>query len=209
MVGASKIARDIGERKRAEAELRAAKDAAESSLAQWRAVVASMSEGLIVSDPVGNLLDWNRAALEMHGFAGPGEAGRRLEEFPANFELRTADGLPVAFEDWPLSRALRGETFANCEVRVRRLDRGTERVISYGGTPVRDRSGTIFLALLTLHDMTEERRAQSALRQTAERLSLAIEAANLGDWAWDAGTDLITLSRRAAEMFGIPARRRT
>ncbi len=38
----------------------------------------------------------------------------------------------------------------------------------------------------------------------AERLRLALEAARLGDWSWDADTDVLTLSPRAAEIFGIP-----
>jgi PAS domain S-box-containing protein len=39
----------------------------------------------------------------------------------------------------------------------------------------------------------------------AERLSLALAAAHLGDWSWDASTDVVTFSPRAAEIFGIPA----
>jgi PAS domain S-box-containing protein len=37
----------------------------------------------------------------------------------------------------------------------------------------------------------------------AERLRLALEAARLGDWSRDAATDLVTLSPRAAEIFGV------
>jgi PAS domain S-box-containing protein len=40
----------------------------------------------------------------------------------------------------------------------------------------------------------------------AERLSFALAAARLGDWSWDAATDVVTLSARAAEIFGIPER---
>jgi PAS domain S-box-containing protein len=38
----------------------------------------------------------------------------------------------------------------------------------------------------------------------AERLRLALDAARLGDWSWEASTDIVTLSPRAAEIFGIP-----
>jgi PAS domain S-box-containing protein len=37
-----------------------------------------------------------------------------------------------------------------------------------------------------------------------ERLSLALAAANLGDWSWDAHTDVVTFSDRAAQIFQIP-----
>jgi PAS domain S-box-containing protein len=43
------------------------------------------------------------------------------------------------------------------------------------------------------------------LRESRERLALAIEAADLGYWAWDPGDDLMTLSPRVAAIFGVPA----
>ena len=42
------------------------------------------------------------------------------------------------------------------------------------------------------------------LHSDAERLSLALTAAKLGDWSWDASTDVVTFSERAAEIFQIP-----
>jgi len=50
----------------------------------------------------------------------------------------------------------------------------------------------------------ERKRSEEALRRTLERLNLALAAADLGDWWWDAETDLVTFSERAAEIFGIP-----
>ena len=50
----------------------------------------------------------------------------------------------------------------------------------------------------------QRRRAEEERRASAERLSLALSAANLGDWSWDAASDLVTLSDRAAEVFGLP-----
>jgi PAS domain S-box-containing protein len=46
--------------------------------------------------------------------------------------------------------------------------------------------------------------AQDALRESARRLQLALAAGDLGDWSWDAETDLITLSPKTAEIFGLP-----
>ena len=42
------------------------------------------------------------------------------------------------------------------------------------------------------------------LHSDAERLSLALTAAKLGDWSWDASTDIVTFSDRAAQIFQIP-----
>jgi PAS domain S-box-containing protein len=50
----------------------------------------------------------------------------------------------------------------------------------------------------------ERTRVARGLRDTVERLALALAAASLGDWSWDVTTDVVTLSARAAEMFGVP-----
>ena len=42
------------------------------------------------------------------------------------------------------------------------------------------------------------------MHSDAERLSLALEAAKLGDWSWDAQSDVVTFSERVAEVFQIP-----
>ena len=53
-------------------------------------------------------------------------------------------------------------------------------------------------------DVTDRKQAEEALRNSAEQLSLALTAAKLGDWSWDAATDIVTFSEQAAETFGIP-----
>jgi PAS domain-containing protein len=53
-------------------------------------------------------------------------------------------------------------------------------------------------------DITDRKRAEEATRESAARLQLALTAASLTEWSWDAGTDLATLSSSAAEMFDMP-----
>jgi PAS domain S-box-containing protein len=48
-------------------------------------------------------------------------------------------------------------------------------------------------------------RLTERLRQSADRLGLALSAAEAGDWSWDAHTDVLTLSERAARIFGVSA----
>ena len=40
--------------------------------------------------------------------------------------------------------------------------------------------------------------------KTDERLRLALDAGQLGDWSWDAVTDVVTFGPRAAALFGLP-----
>lgn len=43
-----------------------------------------------------------------------------------------------------------------------------------------------------------------AMRRTADRLDLALAAARLGVWSWNADSDQVSLSPRGAEIFGTP-----
>ena len=140
VTGFAAVYRDITEQRAAAAALVAARATAERGLAQMRAVVSSMAEGLIVADGEGNLLEWNPAALRLHGYETLDEVRRHLSSFATTFALARPDGTPVPFADWPLARLLRGDRVADMEVHLRRLDTGlsgtsaTRAPSSGGGT---------------------------------------------------------------------------
>jgi PAS domain S-box-containing protein len=52
-----------------------------------------------------------------------------------------------------------------------------------------------------IHDIKE---TEEALRRSEEQLRIALRAARMGDWSWDLATDRLSLSDRAAEIFGLP-----
>jgi len=62
-------------------------------------------------------------------------------------------------------------------------------------------------ALSTALGAAEGRRAdaEEALRVSEAQLRLALDHARLGYFTWDAATDRVEFSRRAAEIFGVPA----
>jgi PAS domain S-box-containing protein len=180
-------------------------EALENNLAQLEAVINSMTEGLVIADPQGNILMFNPAALAMHGFTSMEEIRQPLHSFTDLFDMRELDGQLIALKNWPLSRVLAGETFSGKRVRLHRKDINRHWVVQYGGTAVRNKTGNTILALITVNDITCQYESDEALRTSAERLSLALAAAKMGNWSWDAATDLVTFSEQAAEIFGIPA----
>ncbi|QCP14459.1 PAS domain S-box protein [Pseudoduganella umbonata] len=56
----------------------------------------------------------------------------------------------------------------------------------------------------TLFDIDGRKRGERALRESSNRLQVAMAAGRLGDWTWDAATDLVTLGRRAADILELP-----
>jgi len=58
----------------------------------------------------------------------------------------------------------------------------------------------VFLALIL--DLTERKRTEETLLQSEERLSLALQGADLGLWDWNIQSGVNTFNRRWAEMLG-------
>lgn len=147
---------DITERKRGEQER-------DRLLSQLRAIIDHLDTGLIISDVQGRILEMNPAARILCGYTATEQIEQHSRESSRLFELLRPDGEPLALEDWPRQRTLRGETFSNWELRVRRKADGMEGMISYGGTPVRDKTGDVIFTVVTLRDVTERWKAQEVL----------------------------------------------
>ncbi|MBH2035651.1 MAG: PAS domain S-box protein, partial [Pseudomonadales bacterium] len=57
--------------------------------------------------------------------------------------------------------------------------------------------------VLTVRDVTRQRRQEQALQDSQERLSLALESAELGLWDWQLRSDQIYASARASKLHGL------
>ena len=69
-------------------------------------------------------------------------------------------------------------------------------------SPVRDESGEVAGVFLTIFETTRRLRAEAALRESEERLSLAVEVGELASWDWDMSTGRIVWSREHFRMQG-------
>jgi PAS domain S-box-containing protein len=158
---------DISERKRAELGLRKAQS-------EMSAVIENLREGLIIGGPTGELLHWNKAALEMYGFALGSEAHDQFSDLAQIFEVCTLDGRIMSPEQWPFARVLRGESVSGVELRIRRLHGEWSRVFSYDGSFV-SYDGDQKLAFLTVQDITRRKQAEEALAASERRYRTTLE----------------------------------
>lgn len=156
IIGASKIARDITERKRLEHETLA-------QARQLEAIFAALTDGLVVYDASGYIVHMNTAAADVYeGASAPEYTRLSLEERATRFMPRDAQGRRLPREDWPQMRVLRGEELAGAnaaEVLVRTLD-GRDKYLSVTGGPLRNATGAIVGAVLVLRDVSERTRLE-------------------------------------------------
>ena len=196
----------------AEQRSRSAAESAAAALGRERATLAAVIEslpvGVGVGTPDGRVLSMNRAGLALHGFASEAEMVARLQDYAREFELRYPDGRVMPVDEWPMSRAMRGEYVRGYELRLRHQASGRERVVSYDVVPVRD-GGPAALLVYLIHDLTEARRAAAVLLErtaVAERreaeLSAVLERLPAAVWIADAAGRIERVSAATAQLYG-------
>jgi PAS domain S-box-containing protein len=179
-------------------------EALQQSQAHLETILDNLTEGVVAADLQGNLLQWNRAALEMHGCASPADCPHSLPALAETFEFSDLDGTVLPLEQWPLARVLRGERVHDLEICIRRIDVQWERIFNFGGNLVRDAAGRPRMAVLTIRDISARKRAEEALRNSQHDLNHAQAVARTGSWRLNVRRNELLWSDETHRLFGIP-----
>ena len=144
IIGASKIVRDISDRK-----------AADLSARRLSAVIEWSDDAIVTKDLNSIITSWNRAAERMFGYTAEEVIGRSVRTIIPP-ELQSE-------EDTVLARIKAGQVTEHYETRRRRKD-GVDLIVSLTVSPIVDEQGQIVGASKIARDVTE----RSALRARAE-----------------------------------------
>lgn len=165
---------DISEIKQAEIELYDAIVLSENRTEQLNTIVNSIDQAIVATDAEGNVLIMNPAALKIYDVISMKEY-KHFGDYTKIFEVYSLDGTLIPLEDWPLSRALRGETFNNLELWIHRKDSDRYWLGLYGGTPVYDKKGKLLMAVITIYDITDKHMQQEYLLKAEKERNEALE----------------------------------
>ena len=168
IVGISKVARDITERKRAAAAL--------AEQQEWfRVTLGSIGDGIIASDAEGRVTFMNPVAETLTGWTSESASGMPLADVFQIVNETTRE--PV---DNPAGLVIRSGHIlglANHTVLISRD--GTERPIADSAAPIRDDAGRILGVVLVFRDFSEQRRAEEAIAEQREWFETTLES--IGD----------------------------
>ena len=159
------------------------------------ALIESADDAIISKTLQGIITSWNAGAERIFGYTADEVIGKPITILiPKDHENE---------EPAILARLRAGERIEHYEtIRVRKD--GKLINISLTVSPIIGPNGEIIGASKIARDITEQRQSRRALDEASERLKLASTAARLGDWSWDAQTDIVRLSETAADILGVP-----
>ncbi|WP_435021356.1 PAS domain S-box protein [Tundrisphaera sp. TA3] len=182
-IGAVLVFRDVTERK-----------AAEVIQARLAAIVESSEDAIISKTLDGIIRSWNAGAERLFGHKAEEAIGRPITLIIPPERLEEEREI--------LAKLRRGERIQHFEtVRVTKDGRPID--ISLSVSPLHDEEGHVVGASKVARDITGRKRAEDEKARLTETLRLSLDSADLGAWDWEAATDAMALSARAAEIFGI------
>jgi len=173
IIGASTIARDISDRKRAEeASLKASEYSrslveASAERAFLASIVESSDDAIIGKTLDGKILSWNAAAERMYGFSAEEATGQSIDMVVP----------PDRKDEIPRILARISEGGAVEHYETKRMDRASRQIdVSVTVSPIKDASGKIVGASTTTRDISDRKRAEEALQRASAYTRSLIEA---------------------------------
>jgi PAS domain S-box-containing protein len=161
-------------RDRAEHELIATNEALERKTAElaeqresFRVTLASIGDAVITTDTQAKITFLNPVAEAMTGWKSDEAIGQPLEKVFNIINEQTRQPAPN-----PVSRVLREGVVVGLANHTALIGRdGKETAIDDSAAPIRAETGKISGVVMVFHDVTEQRKAENALRQSNQLLS--------------------------------------
>ncbi|MCJ7800724.1 MAG: SpoIIE family protein phosphatase [Candidatus Marinimicrobia bacterium] len=130
-----------------------------------KAVLNSLTDGVIVADMNGEFLFFNPAAEEILGIGSREVAQANWTSVYGCYQ--TDRVTPYPSEQLPLARAIRGEEIIDEHIFIRNLERTEGVWISISASPLKDEKGSVWCGIMIFRNITKLRRQRDRLERFA------------------------------------------
>lgn len=154
-------------------EARRAADLATERASTLDAVFQAMTEGITVATSDEKIYIRNHAAASFLGV--PVYSSSSIDTFLQNHPAYTLDGRLLAYEDFPITRALRGVAQVRGERVVTVRADGARRVVEFTATPLKNNDQQIGM-VCAVRDVTVQVQVEQRIRQTLDTFLHIAEA---------------------------------
>lgn len=171
-----------------------------------RSVIQNSSDGIVLADAHGNLIEWNNAAEQISGLKRMEVIGRPIWDIIFSI-LPSEQRIPEVYEavssEWKLviEKGYHGDLDQMKEVEIEDLQ-GRRRVIQSNGFSINGPQGA--LAGTIIRDITEQKRVEAALKENETIFSSFLEQSQVYVFFKDRDIRSLRLSRNYEEMLGMP-----
>jgi PAS domain S-box-containing protein len=171
-------------------ERTAVEESVRTSAVRFNNIFENSPDAIFVEDLVGNVLDANPAACSLHGMAREELLGKNVVDLVPP-QMRNA--VREEYPKWSSGARDACESFS--------YTKGGDAVpVEIRGCPITHMGKPA--VLLHVRDITERKRAAEALRDSEERLALALQGTRAGLWDWYVQTGETVFDERWAEIVG-------
>lgn len=166
-----------------------------------RAILDSLSEGVVVADAQGRLLYYSPVARRLLGLTVVTDIDP--EKWASHYGTFYPDTVtPLSSDKLPLYRALKGEHVESTDTFQRNPAVPEGVHVRVSANPIYDTQGRLAGAIAVVRDIHDERQAEADRRRTEQRFRLIVETAQEGVWTLDVDGYTTYVNRYMAEMLG-------
>lgn len=169
---------------------------AEEALLRLADLVESSSDAIVSTTPEGIITSWNSAAEQLFGY--------RAEEMLGGSIEKLTPGSCTEDERRILEQVRKGVAVKRFET-VRVVRSGSEIDVSLTLSSIRNSTGQVVGTAQIIHDISDAKAQEEAIRLSEERQRLAVEAGQVGLWYMDVMDGRSIWTERCKELHGLAA----
>ena len=172
-------------------------DVASASEQRVRSIITSSVDGMVVIDGRGTVELFNPASERLFGYRADEVVGRNVSMLMPSPYAEEHDGYLKRYLETGEARIIG----LGREVSGRRKD-GTVFPFDLSVSEMQLDGRRLYTGIV--HDLSEHKRTEEALRASESQLRLALDSTETGSWRWDIPTNEVQWSENHGPLFGLP-----